>query len=450
MVAARDSLAHTQRPARRVPSATGERLKVAIVGTGIAGNVAAHRLAREHDITVFEADDRIGGHTNTLDVEHDGCSYAVDTGFIVFNDRTYPNFIALLNEIGAGWRDSDMSFSVQHETAGLEYNGSTYNALFAQRSNLFRPSFYRMIRDIVRFNREAPALLESAAPDVSLDDYLAGGRYSREFIEHYIMPMGAAIWSAQPQLMGRMPARFFVQFFENHGLLNVYDRPTWRVIEGGSSRYVEKLVAGHRDRIRLDTPIEKVRRTPGFVEVEARGAAPERFDHVFFACHSDQALELLADATPAERQILGAIPYQPNDVVLHTDASLMPSRRLAWAAWNYHILKRTQDRVAVTYNMNILQGIDAPVQFCVTLNNTEAIDPSKIIARFEYDHPMFTPDAVAAQQRHSEISGVDRTHFCGAYWRYGFHEDGVVSALTALDRFDDRINNEQRYLRRTS
>jgi predicted NAD/FAD-binding protein len=448
MVAACFNFAGNQRESRGLPAATGERLKIAVIGTGIAGNVAAYRLAREHDITVFEADSRIGGHTNTLELEHAGRSYAIDTGFIVFNNRTYPNFIALLNELDVGWRDSDMSFSVQHETAGLEYNGTTYNSLFAQRSNFLRPSFYRMIRDVVRFNREAPALLEPGALDLSLDDYLAAGRYSREFIEHYIIPMGAAIWSAQPQLMGEMPARFFVRFFQNHGLLSISDRPTWRVIEGGSSRYVEKLVAGHRDRIRLDTPVESVRRLPGFVEVKARGLEAECFDHVFFACHSDQALAMLADPTPAEREILAQMPYQPNDVVLHTDASLMPKRRLAWAAWNYHILRRAQDRVAVTYNMNILQGIEAPVEFCVTLNNTEAIDPSKIIARFEYDHPMFTPDAVAAQQRHVEISGLDRTYYCGAYWRYGFHEDGVVSALAALDQLNDRICNEQRYLRR--
>ncbi|NIW24992.1 MAG: NAD(P)-binding protein [Gammaproteobacteria bacterium] len=450
MVAALDSFASNLRAPHVSPAGSPRRLKVAVVGTGIAGNVAAYRLAREHDITVFEADSRIGGHTNTLDIEYDGRQYAVDTGFIVFNDRTYPNFIALLDELGVGWRDSDMSFSVQHETIGLEYNGTTYNSLFAQRSNLLRPSFYRMIRDIVRFNREAPALLEPGASALSLDEYLADGRYSREFIEHYIIPMGAAIWSTQPQLMGEMPARFFVRFFENHGLLNVYDRPTWRVVEGGSSRYVDKLVAGHRDRIRLNTPVEAVRRVPGGVEIKARGLETERFDHVFFACHSDDALEMLTDATPAEREVLGAIPYEHNDVVLHTDASLMPKRRLAWAAWNYHILRRAQARVAVTYNMNILQGIEAPVEFCVTLNNTAAIDPSKIIARFDYRHPMFTPDAVAAQQRHAEISGADRTYYCGAYWRYGFHEDGVVSALTALEQFNDRIRHEQRYLRRAS
>ncbi len=424
-------------------------MKIAIIGTGIAGNVAAYKLARDHDITVFEADSRIGGHTNTLDVEHEGQHYAVDTGFIVFNNRTYPNFIALLNEIGVGWRDSDMSFSIRHEHKGLEYNGATINTLFAQRSNLLRPSFYRMIRDILRFNREAPALLEPGAPDLSLDEYLSAGNYSKEFIDHYIIPMGAAIWSAQPALMGQMPARFFVRFFENHGLLTVADRPIWRVVEGGSSRYVEKLVAGHRSRIRLNTPVESVRRLAGFVEIKARGLEAEHFDHVFFACHSNQALALLADPSPAERRLLGSIAFQPNEVVLHTDASLMPKRRLAWAAWNYHILSGAQDRVAVTYNMNILQGLDAPLEFCVTLNNTDAIDPGKIIARFEYDHPMFTPEAVAAQQQHGTISGVDRTFYCGAYWRYGFHEDGVVTALAAVEQFNNRIRNEERYLRRT-
>ena len=450
MVAAPDRFAADWQVPEILPSDGTQRLKIAVIGTGIAGNVAAYRLAREHDITVFEADSRIGGHTNTLDLEHEGHPYAVDTGFIVFNDRTYPNFNALLDELGVGWLDSDMSFSVQHEAAGLEYNGSTYNSLFAQRSNFFRPSFYRMIRDIVRFNQEAPALLEPDASELSLDEYLADGRYSREFIDHYIIPMGAAIWSAQPKLMGDMPARFFVRFFENHGLLNIYDRPTWRVVEGGSSRYVDELVAGHRDRIRLNTPVEAVRRLPGGVEIKARGLEAERFDHVFFACHSDEALDMLVDPTPSERAVLGAIPYQANDVILHTDASLMPKRRLAWAAWNYHILRRAEDRVAVTYNMNILQGIEAPVEFCVTLNNTAAIDPSKIIARFDYRHPMFTPGAVAAQERHAEISGVDRTYYCGAYWRYGFHEDGVVSALTALEQFNDRIYTEERYLRRAS
>ena len=423
-------------------------MKIAVVGTGIAGNVAAYHLAREHDITVFEADNRIGGHTNTVGVEHAGQQYAIDTGFIVFNERTYPNFIGLLDELGVAWQDSDMGFSVQHEKTGLEYSGSTLNSLFAQRRNIFRPSFHRMIREILRFNREAPLLLESAAPQVSLKQYLANEKYSREFIDNFIIPMGAAIWSAKPEVMGQMPAGFFIRFFQNHGMLNVNDRPVWRVIKGGSSKYVEKLVEGHRDRIRLNAPVESVQRFPGHVEVKVIGQEAERFDQVFMACHGDQALRLLADPSLTEEQVLGKFHYQPNEAILHTDDSLMPRRRRAWAAWNYHIPVYTQDRVALSYNMNILQGIEAPVTFCVTLNHAYAIQPEKIIQRFEYRHPVFTPDSVAAQERHAEINGAYRTYYCGAYWRNGFHEDGVVSALTALEHFKERLNNEQCNLRR--
>ena len=419
-------------------------MKIAIIGTGIAGNVAAYHLAREHDITVFEADGRIGGHTNTVSVTHAGRDYAVDTGFIVFNERTYPNFIELLEELDVGWQDSDMSFSVQHERIGLEYNGSTLNSLFAQRSNLFRPSFYRMIREILRFNREAPRLLEPGAPQVSLDEYLAQGKYSREFVDHFIIPMGAAIWSAKPAVMGRMPAGFFVRFFHNHGMLSVNDRPVWRVIKGGSNRYLDKLVAGHRDRIRLNSPVESVGRSATHVEVKVRGGESERFDHVFIACHGDQALKLLADPSPVEAQVLGTFSYQDNEAVLHTDPSLMPRRRLAWAAWNYHIPADAQERVALSYNMNILQSIEAPVQFVVTLNHTHAIDPGKIIQRIVYSHPVFTPEAVAAQARHAEVNGANRTWYCGAYWRNGFHEDGVVSALDALRHFREHTEHEKR------
>ena len=423
-------------------------MKIAVIGTGIAGNVAAWKLAREHDITVFEADTRVGGHTHTVDVTLGGRNFAVDTGFIVFNEKTYPNFIKIIESLGIGWQNSDMSFSVQHEGTGLEYNGTTLNTLFAQRSNLLRPSFYRMIRDILRFNREAPALLEPGAEDISLDAYLRRHHYSASFRDHFILPMGAAIWSARPAEMGRMPARFFVRFFENHGMLSVNDRPTWRVIRGGSRSYVRPLIAGHRDRIRLNAPVERVRRIPGGVEIKARGLDNEHFDHVFIATHSDQALAMLADPSPSEKEVLGSIRYQDNEVVLHTDASLMPRRRLAWAAWNYHIPREPQERVAVTYNMNILQSLDAPETLCVTLNHTDTIAPSRIIGKWQYAHPVFTPGSVAAQQRHAELNGVDRTWYCGAYWRYGFHEDGVISALRAVEQFEQWMQDEQRDLRR--
>lgn len=423
-------------------------MKIAIVGTGIAGNVAAYRLAREHDITVFEAGDYVGGHTNTVAVEVRGRDFAVDTGFIVFNDWTYPNFIRLLDELGVESQPSSMSFSVRCERSGLEYNGTSLNALFAQRLNVLKPSFHRMIRDILRFNREAPAFLHQGDDETSLSEYLFANGYTREFIDNYIVPMGAAIWSAEPAAMLGMPARFFIRFFHNHGMLNIKERPTWRVICGGSQRYVERLVEGHRDRIRLRSAVRRIRRHRAGVELIADGADPESFDQVFLACHSDQALSMLDDANPLEREILGAIPYQTNEAVLHVDESVMPRRRRAWGAWNYHLLDREKDRVALTYNMNILQSLEAPVQFCVTLNNSEAIDPAKVIRRFEYEHPIFTRAGVRAQQRQTEINGFNRTYFCGAYWRNGFHEDGVVSALASLEHFEERAGREELYLRR--
>ncbi len=431
-------------------------MKIAIIGTGIAGNLAAHRLAPEHDITVFEADARIGGHTNTIEVPVAGKIYSVDTGFIVYNDVTYPNFIALLNELGVATQPSEMSFSVRCERTGLEYNGANLNTLFAQRRNLVRPSFHRMLRDILRFNREAPALLDQPDSTLTLDDFLQANNYSREFIEHYIVPMGAAIWSASPQGMGSVPAGFFVRFFHNHGLLQVSDRPAWRVIQGGSQRYVEKLVAAHRDRIRLNAPVEWVKRHRACVEIKTPGAEAERFDRLVVACHSDQALALLADPSQQEREVLGAIGYQHNEAVLHTDTTLMPRKRRAWAAWNYHVrpedaeedgpeapgTRMLDTRAALTYNMNILQSLNAPKQFCVTLNHTDAINPEAIIRTLDYTHPIFTERAVAAQQRQREINGPRHTYYCGAYWRYGFHEDGVISTMAALRHLDDDLQRE--------
>jgi predicted NAD/FAD-binding protein len=423
-------------------------MKIAVVGSGIAGNVAAYRLARDHDVTVFEAAGRIGGHSHTVDVTHAGRDYALDTGFIVFNNRTYPRFAALLDELGVASQASDMSFSVRNDLSGLEYKGSNLNSLFAQRRNLLRPAFHGMLRDILRFNREAPRLLAADSAELTLGEFLERQRYSRAFIDDYIVPMGAAIWSAPPRAVRRMPAVFFVRFFDNHGMLTVNDRPQWRVVNGGSRRYVDRLVASFRDRIRLNARVDSIRRRAGHVEIRTPGALPERFDQVFIACHSDEALALLADASPLEREVLGAIPYQANEAVLHTDERLMPRRRRAWAAWNYHVAADSPERVAVTYNLNILQGIDAPVQFCVSLNHARSIDPSRIIRRIPYAHPLFTREAVIAQGRQAELNGRQRTYFCGAYWRFGFHEDGVVSALNALDHFCEREGYAQRNLRR--
>jgi len=425
-------------------------MKIAVVGTGIAGNVAARRLHGEHDITVYEAGRHIGGHTHTHDIGHAGRRWNIDTGFIVFNDWTYPNFIALLDELGVASQPSNMSFSVRDERSDIEYNGTTLNTLFAQRSNLLRPSFLGMVRDIMRFNREAPALMASGDDTLTLGDYLRAGNYGQPFVERYIVPMGAAIWSTDPASMQAFPARFFVRFFHNHGMLSVDHRPTWRVVRGGSARYVEKLVAPFRDRIRLQAPVEWIRRLPDQVLLKARGAAAERYDAVFLACHSDEALRALADPSSAEREVLGAIPYQENEAVLHTDTRLLPRRRLAWAAWNYHVRRADDHQVALTYNMNILQGLDAREPFLVTLNRSDDIDPAKVIRRVTYHHPLFTPAGVAAQARQGEINGPLRTFYCGAYWRNGFHEDGVVSALDALRHFHESGLDAQRPLSRSA
>jgi predicted NAD/FAD-binding protein len=418
-------------------------MKIAIIGSGIAGNVVAHRLHREHDVTVFEAAGHVGGHSHTHVVEQAGRRYDVDTGFIVFNERTYPNFTALLAQLGVASQESSMSFSVRCESTGLEYNGTTLNTLFAQRRNLVRPSFLGMIRDILRFNREAPALLGEEAGELPLGELLGRGRYGRAFVDHYVVPMGAAIWSTDPAAMLEFPARFFVRFLHNHGMLSVDDRPVWRTVSGGSARYVEKLTAPFRQRIRLNAPVEWIRRPPGSVIVKARGHEAARYDAAFVACHSDQALALLADASGPEREVLGAIRYQRNDAALHTDTRLLPKRRLARAAWNYHRLPG-HGPVALTYDMNVLQRLDAPEPFLVTLNCGDAIEPARVIKRLVYHHPLFTRESVAAQARHAELNRGRRTYYCGAYWRYGFHEDGVVSALDALRHFDSDLAGDRR------
>jgi predicted NAD/FAD-binding protein len=424
-------------------------MKIAIVGTGIAGNVAAYKLRQQHDITVFESGTYVGGHTNTVDVFENGRRYAIDTGFIVFNDHTYPNFISLLEEIGQESQPSEMGFSVQAEHGGFEYGGSSLNSLFAQRRNIFRPPFYRMIHDILRFNEKAPLDINRLDESADLGGYLSENGYGDEFIDHYLVPMAAAIWSAEPVSVLDMPVKFLVQFFANHGLLQISDRPVWRVIEGGSRQYVHKLVAGHRDRIRLNSPVRSIRRVDDRIELRTAAGGREVFDYVFIGCHSDQALSLLDDATPAEREVLGAIRYQTNEAILHTDESLMPKRRRAWAAWNYHIPRDPTRHVAVTYNMNILQGLEAKKQYLVTLNNDQHIDPDKIIRRVEYEHPIYSRESVRAQQRQADVNR-DRTFFCGAYWRNGFHEDGVVSALNALVHFEERLSHGKLHLRRAS
>ena len=414
-------------------------MKIAIIGSGISGNVVARGLHQAHEISVFEAGDHIGGHSHTHKVEVGGRKLSVDTGFIVYNNLTYPRYSRLLGELGVQSQPTAMSFSVRNEVSGLEYSSATLNTLFAQRRNLLRPRFHRMWRDILRFNRHATGFITSPPyRDTTLGEYIREHRYSQQFVEDYLVPMASAIWSAAPADVGAMPARFLIGFFRNHGMLSVNDRPEWRTVCGGSAQYVARLVAPFRSRVHLRTPVVGVRRIGDSVQLRLASGERLKFDRVFFACHSDQALELLADASPAEREILGAIPYQENEVVLHTDTRLLPTCRRAWAAWNYHIGRERAERVSVTYNMNVLQALDCRETVCVTLNRSAAIDPDKVMLRLVYQHPLFTRAAVAAQGRLGEINGVNRSYFCGAYWRNGFHEDGVVSGENALHSFQSR------------
>jgi len=400
--------------------------RIAIIGSGVSGLVAAHRLHGGHEVTVFEADDRIGGHVHTWTVQAGGRDYQVDSGFIVCNERNYPNFLALLAELGIRTQPSTMSFSVRHDGAGLEYNGSTARQLFAQPLNAVRPPFLRMLADVLRFNRAALRFAR-ADQSLTLGALVAAGGYSASFRDWYLVPMGSAIWSLPPARVLEMPARFFVDFFDHHGMLSVARRPVWRTVEGGSSRYVQALTAPLRRHIRTRHRVRRVERFSDHVAVDG-----ERFDRVVLACHSDQALALLVDPSQAEREVLGAVPYQSNDVVLHTDTSLLPRRRAAWGAWNYRITGRPDAPAVVTYNMNMLQSLDAPDTFCVTLNAPDEIDPARVIGRVTYHHPVVTQAGVAARARRAEVSGRNRTHYCGAYWGNGFHEDGVVSALAAV------------------
>jgi predicted NAD/FAD-binding protein len=410
-------------------------MNIAIIGAGISGLTAAYYLRHKHNITVYEAAPRIGGHTATIDVEHKGRHYAIDTGFIVYNDWTYPNFIELMQELGVETQPTEMSFSVRCDQSGLEYGGNNLNTLFAQRRNLLRPSFYRMLRDILRFNREAIRDLESGciSATTTLGEYLVDNRYGEAFIYQYLLPMGCAIWSASTERMVDFPLLFFTRFFKNHGLLSVDDRPQWHVIKGGSRRYLEPLIREFSGAIRLDAKISTVRRRQDAVELVMANGLAVQYDQVVFGCHSDQALGLLGDASRAECDALEAIPYQSNEVVLHTDESLLPRHRAAWSSWNYWLRESQQERAVLNYNMNILQGLKSDTTFCVTLNATEAISPNKIIDSFNYSHPVFSLESVAAARKIEDFNGLNRTWFAGAYLGNGFHEDGVVSGRRVAD-----------------
>jgi len=413
-------------------------VKIAVIGSGISGLTCSYLLGSDHEVHLFESEDRLGGHTHTHLVNVSSGEYKIDTGFIVCNNKNYPNFFKLLNQIGIELKPSSMSFSVKSEVDGLEYNGTTINSLFCQRKNLINPSFYRMILDILRFNKEATSYFLKTKNDVeesiTLESYLNNNGYSEQFIENYVMPMGAAIWSASREEMRQFPLKFFVRFFHHHGMLTVDDRPQWYVLKDGSSSYIPMLTKKIKNNIHLNSPIDSVERVSDGVKLNVNGQN-YIFDEVIFATHADVTKKILKNPTPLEKDVLDGFDYRPNDILLHTDTSVLPKKKLGHASWNYFIPKKQNNRVAVTYHMNILQGIEAPETFLVSLNMDEYIDPKKVIKKLSYSHPVYNLNSVRSQQRWHEISGKDKIHFCGAYWGNGFHEDGVKSALRITEMF---------------
>ena len=415
-------------------------MKIAIIGSGISGLTSAYLLNRNHDITVFEANDYIGGHTHTHNIKIKDKEYAVDTGFIVYNERTYPNFIKLLDTLGVERQLSTMGFSVKSASEDYEYAGESLNSLFAKRSNIFRLGFLRMLYEMYRFGKKSDSTGLGLDVSITLGTYLRSENYSNEFINYFIIPMGAAIWSTPANKVLDMPAYFFIKFFYNHGMLEIINRPKWWVIKDGSSAYIKKIIKGFESKINLSSPIRTVSRLDNGIEIEtANSKKPLIFDAVVFATHSDQALGMLKDPTEKEKDILSSIPYQKNEVLLHTDSSVLPKRKLAWASWNYQLDSNPENPVVLTYNMNILQSLDCDETFCVTLNDHQSVDKSKVLKKITYHHPLFTVKGIEAQKRKLEISGVNNTYYCGAYWHNGFHEDGVASAIEVCKHFGEQI-----------
>lgn len=418
-------------------------MRIGVVGSGIAGLAASWLLAREHEVVLFEANNYLGGHTHTHDISGPRGNYCVDSGFIVHNRENYPLLTRMFDELGVVTKPTTMSFSVRNEATRLEYNATNVDTLFCQRRNLLSPRFFRMLRDIRRFYQLAPALLAMEEDGPTLGDYLALHGFSDTFRDDHLVPMASALWSSPPSDVVKFPMTYLVRFMANHHMLSLRTRPQWRVVEGGSRRYIDALTANWKVNVRANSPVIGITRKPERVEVRTRDGV-DYFDELVVACHSDQALALLTDADAREREVLGAIAYQGNDTVLHTDTSLLPRSQKAWAAWNVKVPKDRDQGCTVSYCMNLLQGIRAPQTFIVTLNQTHAVDPGKILRRMSYHHPVYTHASVAAQKRRAEIQGHRRTWFAGAYWGWGFHEDGMRSAVEVATALGMRWKEKKR------
>lgn len=425
-------------------------MKIAIIGSGVAGLTAAHLLHPHHDIRVYESENYIGGHINTIDVPTEKTPISIDTGFIVFNDWTYPNFEKLINTLDVQTKNSEMSFSATCEESGFEWSGNGLKGLIFNSDNWKQSKPYQMFYDIVRFKKLSLAYLDQGDEQQTLGDFLSAHNFSTPFIKYYILPMGAAIWSSTLNQINNYPCKSFLSFFKNHGLLNLKVRPQWKTIVGGSKTYVAELIKPFESRVHKSTAVTNVKRIAGRVEVFSAGRSPEYYDHIFFACHSDQALDLLDKCNANETNILGDIPYQNNIAILHTDESIMPKRKSAWSSWNYFIPQENTGNANVTYYMNRLQNLNSNNDYFVTLNPCQNIDSEKIIKKIKYRHPVFNSPAINAQKHFEKINGQENTWYCGAYWRNGFHEDGVWSAIRAVEAFNKNLNNEELHLQRAS
>ena len=416
-------------------------MKIAIIGSGISGLTSAYLLHKKHDITLFESNNYIGGHTNTITVNDENNNQLnVDTGFIVYNNDTYPNFVKILNKLKVETQPSTMSFSLSCERSGMEYGTGNLKALFGNKSNIINFQFYKLLFGIFTYFKKAKTFLKHNNDfSYTVHDFIKSAKINNYTYEKFILPMASAIWSTNFDEIEQMPAKYLFEFYKNHDLLSINPSKKWRVIKGGSKQYVSKLIKPFENRIRINSKVHSIKRDKNTIYLKTDHNEKEEFNAVILACHSDQALKILEDSTNQEKEILANIPYQLNQAILHTDTSVLPKNKKMWSSWNSYIPKEQNSNVSLTYNMNILQSIKSKNTFCVSINMENNINPSKIIKKINYSHPTFNKKSVFAQSQKNKISGIKNTYFAGAYWRYGFHEDGVLSALDVCKNFGVEI-----------